>query len=249
MYILVGTNLELKKTYKIISYKKRQPFDYRIRILVALINEIMKKLIILTFVIVVFGFQSCVEHEVIPPPKPEVEFECSFSATIDSNDYELVEDIDGFYCDPAQEKILLPNPQPSSVKYLAAIRSGEQADYIQLKIGKLLFSADLSPDPDEEAFENFFLANPNPDYSIDSEDGVQIAFRDNAGNVWMSTPDSEDLLIFDFSSLEYESDEEGDYMKFIASFSCNLYDDIEEPTDTVVVENAIYKGYFKRLAN
>lgn len=209
----------------------------------------MKNFSIFTIVVLTFGVQSCVEHEVIPPPKPEVELECSFNATIDSNEYELIEDIDGFYCDPAQEKILLPNPQPSSVKYIAAVRSGEQLDYIQLKIGKLLFNADLSPDPTEEDFETFFSANPNPGYSIDAEDGVQIAFRDNAGNVWMSSPDSQDLLIFDFSSLEYASDEEGDYMKFIASFSCNLYDNIEDPTDTVVVENAIYKGYFKRLAN
>lgn len=209
----------------------------------------MKKLSTLILMIALLGVQSCVEHEVIPPPKPQVDLECSFSATIDSADYELLEDINGFYCDPAQEKIILPNPQPSSVKYLAAIRSGEQLDYIQLKIGKLLFSADISPDPSEEDFKNFFEANADPDYSIDAENGVQVAFRDNAGNVWMSTPNSQDFLSFDFSALDYETDEEGDYMKFTASFSCNLYDDIEDPTDTVVVENAIYKGYFKRLAN
>ena len=209
----------------------------------------MKYFGMLTFVITLLGTQSCVEHEVIPPPKPEVDLECSFSATIDSNSYELIEDINGFFCDPAQEKILLPNPQPSSVKYLAAIRSGQQLDYIQVKIGRLFFSADISPDPSEGDFESFFMANASPDYSVDADNGVQVTFRDNSGNVWMSSPNSQDFLAFDFTSLELESDEEGEYMKFIASFSCNLYDDIEEPTDTVLIENAIYKGYFKRLAN
>ncbi len=194
---------------------------------------------------------SCVEHEVIPPPKPEVELECSFTATIkndlDEWDYDLVEQVDGFFCDPTQAKILNPSPQPSFVTYFASIRSQDQLDYIQVKLGRLQFNADMEPDPSVEAFENFCMSNVNPNFASEGNGGVEVVFRDNTNQVWTSNPASQQPQSFVFSALNLESDDDNDYMKFIATFTCYLYNNLDNPPagDSILIENGIYRGYFR----
>lgn len=188
---------------------------------------------------------SCVEHEVIPPPKPEVELNASFTSQLEGSDYELIQDVNGYYCDPTQAKEILPTPQPSTVTYYSAIRSDSQIDFIQIGVGKLNFNADNSINPSVEQFTSFFNSNTAPLYSTDAEDGVEIVFRDGQGNVWRSMEGTGEPQDFQFTSLVQESDEEGDYMKFTAQFNVSLFDDLQNPTDTVVFENAIFEGYFK----
>lgn len=190
---------------------------------------------------------SCVEHEVIPPPKPEVELECSFTASINEMDYDLVEQVNGFFCDPTQAKILNPSPQPSFVTYFASIRSQDELDYIQIKLGRLQFNADMEPEPSVEDFETFFMANVTPGFAEEANGGIEVVFRDNAGQVWMSNPLSLEPQNFLFSAVNLESDDDNDYMKFIANFNCYLYSNIENPPagDSIHMENAIYRGYFK----
>jgi hypothetical protein len=187
---------------------------------------------------------SCIEHEVIPPPKDEVELNSSFSAMLEGIEYELIQDVDGYYCDPTQAKEILPNPQPSTVTYYSAIKSDAESGYIQIGIGKLNFNADANPSV--EQFTTFFNSNTNPLYSLDAEDGIEIIFRDGSGNIWKSFEGAGYPQDFTFTSLVQESDELGDYMKFVANFSLELYDDIVTPTDTILMENAVFEGYFKR---
>ena len=40
---------------------------------------------------------SCVKHEVIPPPKPQVDLSSSFSADTSGTTISYVKDVDGFY--------------------------------------------------------------------------------------------------------------------------------------------------------
>lgn len=189
---------------------------------------------------------SCTEHEVIPPPEVVVELNCSFKATIEGVDYELTQEVDGYFCEPAQAKEILPNPQPSTITYYSALKSDVQMDYLQVGIGKLTFNADANIDPTIEQFSSFFNSNSDPQYSIDAENGVEIVFRDASGDVWKSYQDSEEPQNFSFISLNQESDEEGDYMKFVATFSLEMYDDLEAPTDTLLIEDGVFEGYFKR---
>ena len=226
--------------------KKKQPFTFVIRI-VAYKLCTMKNIKILSVLSAVgLVFASCVEHEVIPPPRPEVELECSFVAELDGEPYELVEAVDDFYCEPNQAKVLNPSPQPSFITYFASMRGDQEQDYIQIKLGRLQFNADQSSVPEVEDFEAFFNNNQAPGLSKEATNGVEIIYRDNQGKVWTSTPETEDPHNFMFSSVSLESDEENDYMKFVASFSCNLYDDIEDPMDTLRIDNAIYRSYFTR---
>tara|TARA_R100000951_G_C2604075_1_gene169069 strand:- start:372 stop:992 length:621 start_codon:yes stop_codon:yes gene_type:complete len=189
---------------------------------------------------------SCIEHEVIPPPKEEVELNSSFSATLEGSQYELIQDVNGYYCDATQAKEILPTPQLSTVTYYSAMKSDAALDFIQIGIGKLNFNADASIDPSVEQFTTFFNSNTNPPYSFEAENGVEVIFRDGSGNVWRSYQDAGAPQDFAFTSLVQESDEEGDYMKFVANFSLELYDDIDNPTDTILMENAVFEGYFKK---
>jgi len=189
---------------------------------------------------------SCVEHEVIPPPKEEVELNSSFSAILQGIEYELIQDVDGYYCNPTQAKEILPTPQPSTVTYFSAIRSDAELGFIQIGIGKLFFNADASINPSVEQFSTFFNSNTDPLYSLDAEDGVEVVFRDGSGDIWKSSENSTYPQDFTFTSLVQESDEQGDYMKFVANFSLELYDDVVNPTDTILMENAVFEGYFKR---
>mgnify|MGYP001299259980 CR=1 FL=1 len=189
---------------------------------------------------------SCIEHEVIPPPKPEVDLTASFSGQLEGSNYELIQDVNGYYCEATQAKEILPTPQPSTVTYYSAIKSDSQMDFIQIGIGKLNFNADNSIDPSVEQFTSFFNSNTAPDYSLDAESGVEIVFRDGQGNVWRSMEGTGEPQDFQFTSLTQESDENGDYMKFVAQFNVSLFDDIQNPTDTIVFENAIFEGYFQK---
>jgi hypothetical protein len=189
---------------------------------------------------------SCVEHEVIPPPKEVVELNSSFSTMLEGIEYELIQDVDGYYCDATQAKEILPTPQPSTVTYYSAIKSDAELGFIQIGIGKLNFNADADISPSIEQFSTFFNSNTNPAYSLDAEAGVEIIFRDGSGNIWRSYEASGEPQDFTFTSVTQESDEEGDYMKFIANFSLELYDDLVTPTDTILMENAVFEGYFKR---
>lgn len=189
---------------------------------------------------------ACIEHEVIPPPRPVVDLECSFNATIDGANYNLIQNKDGLFCDPTKAKEILPQPQPSSSIYYASIRSNTAMDFIQLGIGKIFFNADVSTDPSKEQFESFLNSNLNPEFRTEANGGVEIMFRDPSGNLWYSNPDSEDSKSFAFTLMEIESDDNGDYAKFTASFTCTLYREVEDTVASLRIENATYKGYFKR---
>lgn len=193
-----------------------------------------------------FVGNSCIDHVIIPPPVPVVEFDCSFSATIDGATYNLVEDVNGCYCESTKSKEINPSPQPSTATYNAIMKSDVQLDFIQVSLGKLNFNADVEADPTLTQFETFFNSNATPAFSEGAVAGIEIVFRDGAGNVWYSDPNSAASQSFVFTSLVQESDENGDYMKFQAEFSCTLYDDIANPTTSIVMENAVFKSYFAR---
>lgn len=189
---------------------------------------------------------SCIKHEVVPAPLPVVDLPASFSSLLDGISYELINDVNGYYCEPTQKKEINPNPQPSTVIYYSAIKSAEKLDYVQIKIGKLKFNADSKNIPTVDEFTNYFNNIGTPDFSNDALDGVEIIFRDASGGIWYSDENMGDPQSFDFTSVKQESDEGGDYLIFTATFSASLVDDIITPTDTLRFDNAVFKGYFKR---
>lgn len=194
-------------------------------------------------------FSSCIKHEVIPAPKKELDLPVSFSSTKNGQNYELIKDVGGYFCEATQAKEILPTPQLSNVKYFSAIKSKSQNDYVKIEVGKLQYDASDHIDPTLTEFKNYFNNNTNPSYKDLAEGGVQIIYRDANDSVWQSLESSGAPQSFTFESLSQVSDETGDYMKFTAKFNCDLYhfDPIADTiNDTLTFQNAVYQGYFKK---
>ncbi|HLV41040.1 MAG TPA: hypothetical protein VKY37_02085 [Brumimicrobium sp.] len=206
----------------------------------------MRHLTGLSIILGLFVFSSCIKHEVIPAPTPEVNLPASFSGFLEGSSYEIIKDFNGYYCDATQAKELLPVPQPSKITYYSSIKSDQKMDFIQIGIGKLIFNTDNVIVPKLEAFTAFFNNNVNPTYKLGANSGVEIVFRDSQGGVWISDENSALPQDFTFTSLVQESDENGDYMKFSARFNVSLVDNVTNPTDTVTFQNAVFEGYFQR---
>lgn len=193
---------------------------------------------------------SCIKHEVIPPPKYESKLPVSFKAKIDGASYQIIEDIKGFYSEATQASEIMPTPQASKITYYSSFRSSQKSDIVQIRIGKLLFSANNGNRPEIDDFNEFFkneLTQPVT-YKTDADDGVEIFFQDAQGRNWMSAEDSGLFQDFELTSLEEDTDEEGEYMKFVARFNVSLYDNLLDPvlSDTLEIQNAVFQGYFKR---
>ena len=205
----------------------------------------LSALLVLTFIFVSAG---CIKHEIIPPPLPEVELNSIFTATINGEEVMLRDGVDGMEGNATQIKEIFPSPQPSTVVYYAEMRSDLVNNFIQLAMGKLAFQPEESLEPSKTAFESYFVSNIEPNFSQEANSGVMITYVDTQGIIWRSDSGSEGPKSFIFSSLEYDEDDRGEYMKFTANFTCNLYNNLTNPTesDTLVVENAVYTNYFKR---
>lgn len=195
---------------------------------------------------------SCIKHEVIPPPKKVLNLPASFYCSKDGQTYELIKDLEGYYCYSSQAKAILPTPQLSEVIYYSALKSDNKMDYIQIGLGQLLYDANDHIDPTLDEFKTFFNANSNPVFKDNAVGGVEIIYRDASGRVWKSSETSTSPQSFTIESMQQSSDESGDYMKFTAKFNAWLYEfDPVAGTiiDTLVMQNAIYEGFFKRQNN
>lgn len=191
---------------------------------------------------------SCIKHEVVPAPEPMVELPASFSAMLDGSSFELIKDVDGYYCLPDQSQQINSAPQKSTITYFSSIGSDNQGEkaFVQIKVGELQFTADASTLPTLDEFNTYFEEMSTVNFSNDASDGVQIIFGDASGNEWYSDEDMTESQAFDFTSIKQDSDENGDYILFTANFHASLVDDVDTPTDTLKIDNAVFKGYFKR---
>lgn len=195
-------------------------------------------------IIVILSFSSCIEHEVIPPPKQEVELSATFIGDIDGITIEYVENVNGMYSESTVAKEILTNQQPSSATYYSEMKSNEILDYLQVGIGKVSFQSSITSSPSLSQFESFFVGNTMPNYATAADGGVEIVYRDAFGEVWKSDISNPDPQAFEFTYLEQASDASGDYMKFEAQFNCKLYN--FDLTNFITLENGVYKAFFKR---
>lgn len=193
---------------------------------------------------------SCIKHEVIPAPVPRVDLPASFVASLNGEGYEIIKDVQGYKCKATQAKELLPTPQLSNLIYFSALQSDTKLDFIQIGVGRLKFNADQSLDPSLGVFTNYFLDNPEHDFSNGAHEGVEVIFRDSNGKIWISDEDDNAANSLEFITLKQESDEEGDYMKFTAKFNAILKLDVDENHEdygtTLSISNAVFQGYFER---
>ncbi|MDX2362026.1 MAG: hypothetical protein QNK23_14550 [Crocinitomicaceae bacterium] len=200
---------------------------------------------------------SCIDHEVIPPPEPTVDLICSFEGNIGGAFVEYTENVNGYTCTSDIRK--QTQSGITDAQYLFAMTSQEQIPFVQIALGSLTWNdANGTQIPALSLFNAFFLTNDNPEYSNAALDGFEASYRDIYGDTWRSYKDSIPESVA-FSGITQESDNNGDYSKFVCTFSCPVYCIYEVQVipatvpvtyrDSVVsmmIEDAIYHGYFKR---
>ncbi len=178
----------------------------------------MKKLFILFSFAGLAALVSCTEHEVIPPPVPLVDLECSFEALINDSSVTYTDS-----CDYESAKTIVSGGV-SRAQYKTTIEDVDLPGGIELEIRSINWIDDGSNNPTLDEFRSFFIDNPTPVFSggID-HNGVVVRWTDLNGNVWVSdTTDGACVENFAFTLLVQESDATGDYMKFKSTFDCRL---------------------------
>ena len=185
----------------------------------------MKNLLIFTGVVGVLAVASCEQHEIIPPPVPLVELNCSCDAVITGGAADTTLAY-GDTCTYSSIKTI-GTPGTSSARYFSNIDNEGFAEGVQLEIRALEWTDDGSNKPTLNEWQNFFNANTEPKYYPevnDPLDAVVVRWTDKNGTVWTSDSSIVCLSDFKFNWFVQESDTTGDYMKFDATFSCTLWD-------------------------
>lgn len=202
-----------------------------------------------------FVLSSCIEHEVIPPPEPKVDLYAHFYGEINGAPVELTENVLGYYNDCTTAKYILPPPQPSSAVYFAEMRSAQVATAVKVGMGSIGWDANVGSEPTLSSFNAFFQTNLFPNYSDDALAGFEFTYTDGTGRVWASSETSVNFQDVEFTGVVQESDNSGDYSKFICNFECYVYSlnpdslALNPPVvhlDSVQIENATYEGWFQR---
>ncbi len=196
----------------------------------------------------VLALSSCIEHEVIPAPEPKVELKCNFMGTINGTGVEFTQNVLGYDCFPTKFKFIIPPPSFSSAVYYSQIASSQSQVAVKVGLGKVYWDATTVNDPTLALFNDFFLNNLTPAYSLDADNGIEIEYRDASGRIWKSKENSPNAQSAVFSNVKQESDNSGDYSKFTCNFQCYVYsyDDVALEWDSLSIQNAVFKGWFKR---
>jgi hypothetical protein len=206
------------------------------------------KLALSIFVVGGMALSSCVKHEIIPEPEPLVDLDCHFQGFINGTDLELTQNVDGYTCIPEKQKTIVPSPDYSSAIYYSQMSSQTNPVFVKISMGSVMFDAVVTQDPTLTQFNAFFTNNLTPAYSDNATAGFEVQYRDNAGNIWVSHQNSTNAQSVVFSGIKQESDVYGDYSKFTCSFSCYVYKQNMTTMlwDSINIQNAVYKGWFKR---
>lgn len=202
-----------------------------------------------------FAITSCIEHEVIPPPEPTVDLYAHFYGEVNGAPVEFTENVLGYANLCTSAKYILPPPDFSDAVYFAEMSSSQIATSVKIGMGSAIWDASLSNEPTLATFNAFFQSNLFPNFSNDGLQGFEAIYRDGTGRVWKSSETSVNPQDVEFTGVVQESDNAGDYSKFICNFDCWMYSlhpdslALNPPViqlDSIHMENAVYEGWFKR---
>lgn len=180
------------------------------------------------------------QHEVIPPPLPVAELECSCKATVDGVLKEYTDS-----CRYDNEKTI--SSSVSFASYSAEIKNAALTEGFEIEMKEIEWFEVGNNLPTTDEWEAYFLANMDPEYYVDdmlSHNGVTIKYTDQFGTLWISdTVSGCSSIDFVYTEMERDSDATGNYMKFKGIFNCPLRNALG---DTICVENGVVKTSFKR---
>ncbi|MFT5777771.1 MAG: hypothetical protein ACI837_000719 [Crocinitomicaceae bacterium] len=205
---------------------------------------------------------ACIKHEVIPAPTPQVDLYSHFFGVINNTDTEWTQNVLGYGNSSTKVKFVLPPGSISTAVYYSTISSSDYTPRISVGLGNINFDSGVAPDPTLLQFNAFFPANNLPLYENGGNNGFEVVYTaDHTGPVggtrdWKSSSISfyTDSTVA-FTGIKQESDETGDYSKFICTFDCMVYSLHPDSlallvpvlhVDSLIIEDAVYEGWFKR---
>jgi hypothetical protein len=202
----------------------------------------MNKLFILLGGVLLLGTMSCNnQHEVVPAPVPVADLECSCKARVNGIDYEYVDT-----CTYDNEK-LINTSAPSRASYKTIVQSASLNQGFEFEMKTLEWVDDGSNFPSIEEWKDYFQGNSSPAYYVNDEyspNGIIVKWTDPTGVIWTSdTVSGCNGINFQYTSMEHDSDQTGNYMKFRAEFNCPV---MNAAGDSMCIENGILKTSFKR---
>jgi hypothetical protein len=189
------------------------------------------------------GLTSCNnQHEVVPPPLPVASLECECTADIDGVAYEYIDT-----CSYDNEKTINTTGTSRGI-YSSEIQNEAMNQGFELEMRTVEWFDDGSNLPTTEEWKAYFENNMSPSYYINdnnSSNGVVIKWTDPNGDLWQSDTTLDCSGIdFLYTTMEHDSDQTGNYMKFKSVFNCPLIK--FDNSDTVCVENGVMKTSFRR---
>lgn len=203
-----------------------------------------------------FVLASCIKHEVIPAPTPTVDLDASFSGTVNNTTTEFTTNVLDYENTSYKVKVIQPPGGNSTAVYYSEMQSPSQTQSIAIGLGSIIFDSGVAADPPLALFEPFFPANDAPAYSNNGASGFEVVYTDAASRVWKSNEASTyPGATANFTGIHVESDESGDYSKFICTFDCYVYSlnpdslALMPPVahvDSFLIEDGVYNGWFKR---
>ncbi len=212
----------------------------------------MKRKGLLLIGLIGISLGSCIEHEVIPAPTPTVDLASSFEGNIGGQFIEYTRFVAGY--DGVSDISIQSQFGTNTAQYSFAMMSDQSPAYVRVRMGSIVWSDGSGTyRPELSLFNAFFSTNTDPDYSDGALNGFEVTYRTAYDSVFVSREGSTYLhnVAFDPASIIQESDESGDYSKFTCTFNCYVYNDYvdefgDPQTDSILIQNAIYKGWFKR---
>ena len=204
---------------------------------------------------------SCIKHEVIPAPEPEVDLDAHFEGLIGGSFIEYTENVDGYY--GLSELATQSASGISNAQYSFSMVSPSELTSIKISLGSLVWNdASGATTPALNLFITFFKSNDIPLYSNLAVAGFEVTFRDASGLNWTSDEASPlQAVTIDPLSIVQESDASGDYSKFNMTFECPIYHvysvvDISVPATipatmrdsiaSIQIDQASFRGWFQR---
>jgi hypothetical protein len=203
-----------------------------------------------------FVINSCIKHEVIPPPTATVDLNCSFVGYVNGTQTELTQNVLGYTAVPGKDKYIYAGSVLSRMIYTSEIKSTYQSQSFKILLGSQLWDAQVAVEPTLTMFNDFHSTNsgitiPFKDYATmvnanPAVVGIQVEYRDNNGDLWKSK-ETDPGQISNFTILNQDSDNTGDYSIFECSFSCLVWrNDVQLGDISIPISNAKFRGWFKR---
>ena len=117
-----------------------------------------------------FGFSSCIKHEVIPTPTSTVDLNCSFVGFVNGTQTELTQNVLGYNAFATNDKYIYSGIVLSRMIYTSEIKSIIQPKSFKLSFGSQLWDAAVATEPTLTMFNDFHSSNA----------GVSLPFKDYA---------------------------------------------------------------------